>query len=550
MELASGGWFETDVTAPPGADYGFSLDGGPPRPDPRSAWQPYGVDGPSRTLGHMAFEWSDSAWTGHPLAGSVVYELHVGTFSPEGTFDGALGLLPHLTALGVTAVEVMPVAAFPGERGWGYDGVCVWAPHESYGGPDGFKRFVDACHNHGLAVVLDVVYNHMGPVGNYLGDFGPYFTDRYSTPWGEAVNFDGPGSDEVREFFISNAEMWLTDYHIDGLRLDAVHAIFDASALHFVEELTQRVDVLSGHLARSFFVVVESDLNDPRFMQPREAGGYGASAGWNDDFHHALHTVLTGDRHGYYVDYGSMEHLAHALRHAYVYDGRYSRFRDRRYGRAIGALDGNRFVAYLQNHDQVGNRAHGERSWHLTSPGRVRVGAALVLTAPFIPLLFQGQEWGAATPFLYFTDHGDPALAAAVSEGRRREFDIAGSPDVPDPQDPVTFERSRLDWSELEKPEHAELLEWYRQLISIRRDHSCLTDGRLDEVEVRFDDDGGWLVMERGPVTVACNLSADVVSLPLESASPVEMLACSDPGSRLASGWIVLAPDSVVVLRR
>ena len=451
---AAGGWRSCWVSeAGPGTDYAFSLDGGPPRPDPRSAFQPQGIHGPSRVVDHSAFAWSDSAWRGTSLPGCVLYECHIGTFSAEGTFDGAIEHLGHLVDLGVDAIELLPVAEFSGQRGWGYDGVDLFAPHHAYGGPDGLKRLIDAAHGHGLGVLMDVVYNHLGPAGNYLPEFAPYFSARHQTNWGDAVNFDGPGSDEVRRFVIDNARMWLRDYHCDGLRIDAVHAIVDDSATPILEALAAEVDALAAEVRRPLFLIAESDLNDPRFVRSRDAGGYGLAAAWADEWHHALHAALTGDVSGYYEDFGPLPLLAKALRQAWVYDGSYSPHRRRVHGRPPTGLSGRQFVVAAQNHDQVGNRAAGERATALMSDGRLRVAAALLLTSPFVPLLFQGEEWGAATPFLYFTDHSDPGLGRIVSEGRRHEFSSFGwdPRDVPDPQDPATFERSRLDWAELGK---------------------------------------------------------------------------------------------------
>jgi maltooligosyltrehalose trehalohydrolase len=435
----AGGWWRAVVAdAGPGTRYRYSVDGGPPRPDPRSRWQPEGIDAPSAVVDHGDFAWTDGAWRGAVLASSVLYELHIGTFSAGGTFDAAIEHLDHLVDLGVTAIEVLPVAEFGGSRGWGYDGVLLWAPHHAYGGPDGLKRLVDAAHAKGLAVVLDVVYNHLGPAGNYLSEFGPYFTDRYATPWGAAVNVDGAGSDEVRRFIIDNACAWLEDYHIDGLRLDAVHAIIDQSALHLLEEMAATVGALSDRLRRSTWLIAESDRNDPRLVASTEAGGFGLDASWSDDFHHAVHAALSGDRDGYYADFGSLGLLGRTLRHVYAYGRDYSPHRRRHHGRPVGGLPGTRFLGYAQNHDQVGNRAVGERLAALISTGRLKIAAALVLTAPFVPMLFQGEEWAASTPWLYFTDHQDPDLGRAVSEGRRREFAAFGwkPDDIPDPQDP------------------------------------------------------------------------------------------------------------------
>jgi maltooligosyltrehalose trehalohydrolase len=550
MVATQRGWWSVDAPdVGPGTDYAFALDGGPPLPDPRSPWQPHGIHRCSRLLDHGAFRWTDAGWQAPPLAAGLIYELHVGTFTPGGTFEGAIERLEHLRDLGVTHVELMPVAEFSGTRGWGYDGVDLWAPHHAYGGPEGLKRLVDACHARGLAVILDVVYNHLGPAGNYLARFGPYFTDRYRTPWGDAVNLDGPGSDEVRRFFCDNALMWLRDYHLDGLRIDAVHAIVDTSAVHVLEQLAEEVDALEAALGRHLVLVAESDLNDPRVIRPREAGGYGIDAQWADDFHHALHTVLTGEGDGYYADFGTLGDLAKALEQAFVYDWRYSSFRRRRHGKSPAGLSGHRFVVCLQNHDQIGNRARGDRMSHLAGVERLKIGAALVLTAPFIPLLFQGEEWGASTPFQYFTDHDDPELARAVSEGRRREFAAFGwrPEDVPDPQALETFERSKLDWDEPPREPHASLLDWHRQLIRLRRELAEFGDGRLDRLRVRFDEAARWLVVDRGSVLVACNLGKQAVRIPLGRSSLRVRLA-SDGRVALVANGAELGPESVAVL--
>ena len=515
MRREPGGWWEVTAEA---LDYGFVVDGAGPFPDPRSPWQPDGVHGPSRVVDHDAYPWQDAGWRGVHLPSAVLYELHVGTFTPEGTFTAAIERLDHLVDLGVDAVELLPVAEFPGTRGWGYDGVDLFAPHSAYGGPEGLKRLVDACHARGLGVVLDVVYNHLGPSGNHLGRFGPYFTDRHRTNWGDAVNVDGAGSGEVRRFVIDNALMWLRDYHCDGLRLDAVHAIVDDSAVHLLEELSTRVDELAAHVGRPLFLIAESDLNDPRFVRSRDAGGYGIDAAWADEWHHALHAVLTGETNGYYEDFGSLAQLATALERAWVYAGEWSPHRGRVHGRPPTGLEGWRFVVCTQNHDQVGNRAAGERLSQLVSPGRLRIAAALLLTSPFVPMLFQGEEWGASTPFQYFTDHEDAELGRAVSEGRRNEFRHFGwdPSDVPDPQDPATFERSVLRWDEAGGGSHAELLEWDRGLIRLRKALPELSDGRRDTVHVEVDEDEGRLVYRRGRVTVDCDLKNDACAVTVD----------------------------------
>jgi maltooligosyltrehalose trehalohydrolase len=551
MRDAGDGWFRCDdADAAAGDRYGFVLDGGEALPDPRSASQPDGVHGLSQVVDHGAFAWTDAAWHGAPLASAVIYELHAGTFTAEGSFDAVIPHLPELVSLGVTAVELMPVAEFPGRRGWGYDGVDLYAPHHAYGGPDALKRLVDACHAQGLAVVLDVVYNHLGPDGNYLGRYGPYFTDRYRTPWGDALNLDGASSDPVRGFIVDNALMWLRDHHIDGLRLDAVHAILDTSAVHILEELAIAVEALQGELGRTLWLIAESDLNDPRLVRSREAGGYGLDAQWSDDFHHALHAALTGESSGYYADFGTLDDVARALRHVFVADGSYSRYRRRHHGRPATGLPGSRFVGYLQNHDQVGNRAAGERSSALMSPGRLRIGAALVLLAPFVPMLFQGEEWAASTPFQYFTDHQDSALGRALAEGRRREFAAFGWPaeNAPDPQDPATFERSRLDRSERDMPAHRDMLEWHRRLIALRRGHPALSDARMAAVHVHASDETGVLVLRRGDVVVACNVALHASRVHAGDASAGRtVLLASHEGVDVSGAAVTLPPESVVV---
>jgi maltooligosyltrehalose trehalohydrolase len=551
MKPLDGGWWFIDVPeATAEMDYWYVLDGTEPVPDPRSAWQPLGVHGPSRVVDHASFKWTDQRWQAPPLSAAVIYELHIGTFTREGTFDSAIKRLGDLSSLGVSHIELMPVNEFPGDWGWGYDGVDLFAPHHAYGGPEGLKRLVDACHAAGIAVLLDVVYNHLGPTGNYLARFGPYFTSRYSTPWGPAVNLDDAGSAEVRRFLCDNALMWLRDYHFDGLRLDAIHAIFDSSAVHLLQQLSSEVKALEGHIGRHLVLIAESDLNDPRIVTAPEAGGYGVDAQWSDDFHHALHTVLTGERNGYYADFGSMADLAKALKNVFVYDGQYSAFRKRKHGSRPVNLPGSRFIGFLQNHDQTGNRAQGERSSMLMSVDRLKVGAALVFCAPFVPMLFQGEECGAITPFLYFTNHQDPNLGRAVSEGRRNEFAAFGwkAEEIPDPQDPETFLKSKLGGCDPEDAAQASLIDWHRRLIALRRAERDLTDGRLDQVDVRFSEEQRWLALQRGSITVVCNLSAErqEVSLP----SLAAMLLASSPECVVADGAVAMPSDSVAILKR
>ena len=485
MEPAERGYHEGTVDdVEPGCLYVYRLDEGKERPDPASRSQPQGVHGPSRVVS-PTFAWDDDSWSGPPLEAYVIYELHVGAFTRQGAFDS---IIPHLEGfkdLGITAVELMPVAQFPGDRNWGYDGVYPFAVQQSYGGSDGLKRLVNSCHRSGLAVVLDVVYNHLGPEGNYLGDFGPYFTNRYHTPWGLAINFDGPSSDEVRRFFIENALYWTTEFHIDGLRLDALHAVFDSSAQPFLEELATAVHEQAERIGRRAYLFAESDRNDPRFVRPRELGGYGLDAHWNDDFHHALHTLLTGEQFGYYQDFGKLEDLATALREGFIYSGRYSEYRQRRHGAPSRDVPAHRFVVFAQNHDQIGNRLGGERLSQLVSFERLKLAAGVVLLSPFVPLLFMGEEYGETAPFQYFVDHSDAALIDAVRRGRREEFAaFAWQGDPPDPLDEATFLGSKLDHDLRREGRHRILLELHRKLLQLRRELPALARLSKEELEV------------------------------------------------------------------
>ncbi|TAK31204.1 MAG: malto-oligosyltrehalose trehalohydrolase [Chloroflexota bacterium] len=502
MERDSRGYYHvTADSVEPGALYYYRLrqeNEEKERPDPASRLQPQGVHGPSQVV-DPSFRWEDSSWQGLPLSAYIIYELHVGTFTRQGTFDAIIPLLDELKDLGITTLELMPVAQFPGSRNWGYDGVYPFAVQMSYGGPEGLQRLVNACHQRGLAVVLDVVYNHLGPEGNYLADFGPYFTDSYRTPWGSAINFDGPGSDEVRRFFIENAVSWLSEFHLDALRLDAIHAIKDLSAQPFLQELSIAIRHLSERLGQPRYLIAESDLNDARVIRPRRLGGFGLDAQWNDDFHHALHTLLTRERDGYYVDFGRLEHLATAFRQGYVYAGQYSAFRRRRHGNTPLLNGAQQFVVCSQNHDQIGNRMCGDRLSQLVHFDALKLAAGVVLLSPFVPLLFMGEEYGEIAPFQYFTSHTDPTLVEAVRRGRQAEFaNFQWSGTVPDPQDEATFQRSKLDREMSKQGQHLVLLAFYRELIHLRKRLPTLTNLSTDDLEVvSFEVERVLFVRER-----------------------------------------------------
>jgi maltooligosyltrehalose trehalohydrolase len=546
------GWWQVEVAdAGPGTEYGYLIDEDPtPYPDPRSQQQPSGVHGLSRVYDQHAFQWTDAKFQAPPLASAIVYELHVGTFTEQGTLDSAIERLRHLVDLGITHLELMPVASFSGDFGWGYDGVALFAVHEPYGGPDALKRFVNAAHEKGLAVLLDVVYNHFGPVGNYTGKFGPYLNDAHKTPWGGAVNLEGPGSHEVRRFFCDNALMWMRDYHIDGLRLDAVHAFVDRSAIHFLEQLSTEVEALGAALSRRLVLIAESDLNDPRIVIPRETGGLGMDAQWSDDFHHALFTVLNREPEaGYYSDFGKLCHLAKALEQTFVYDGIYSNYRRRVHGRPATHVSQHRFLGFIQNHDQIGNRATGERISQVVGLDRAKIAAALVLTSPFVPMLFQGEEWAATSPFLYFANHEDPAMARAVSEGRKHEFEAFGwKPEsIPDPESRDTFVRSTLNWNEVSQREHADMLAWHRDLIRLRRTAACLNDGEPGHTRVTYNQQEQWLRMDRGSITVICNLSQSDRTIPLPA--PSRLFLTSKSEVQMNEAAAILPSDTVAIVR-
>ena len=547
------GWWRLSVPeATTGTDYAFLIDDDPtPYPDPRSPWQPEGVHGPSRLYDQSAFEWTDKHWHTPQLASGIIYELHIGTFSTEGTFDSAIPHLDHLVDLGITHIDVMPINEFAGNRGWGYDGVFLYAVFEPYGGPDGFKRFVDACHAKNLAVILDVVYNHFGPVGNYAAKFAPYLTERYHTPWGAAVNFNESGSDEVRKFFLDNAQMWLADYHCDGLRLDATHEYIDRSAVHFMEQLSADVKRLGAMLNKQFVLIAESDLNDPKFVRSIEAHGYGMDAQWSDDFHHSLFTLLWNDPgRGYYDDFGSMDDLVKSLKSAFVYDGQYSRYRHHSHGRPVDAIPAHRFLGYIQNHDQVGNRATGERLEHLVGLDAAKVAVGLVLMAPFVPMLWMGEEFAATTPFLYFADHEEEEMRKLVSEGRKRDFAAFGwdESQIPDPEAPETFERSKLKWTEVHEGQHADMLQWVKDLIELRRCNVDLNDGDFGHLKVSSSHEGKALTMQRGAVRVIMYLGEGEMTCPLLEDETLRL--CSRPEIAAKGNQVLLPKMSLAILVR
>jgi maltooligosyltrehalose trehalohydrolase len=511
------GWWRATVDCAPDARYGFVLDDDPDvLPDPRSARQPEGVHQRSQLWDAGTAQWTDGGWPGRSIEGGVIYELHTGTFTAEGTFDAAISRLDHLVDLGVDFVELMPVNAFNGTHGWGYDGVLWFAVHEPYGGPDGLVRLVDACHARGLGVLIDAVFNHFGPSGNYLPRFGPYLSPVANT-WGDAVNLAGPGSDEVRGYIIDCALRWMRDFHADGLRLDAVHAMADNTAVHILEELAAETDALSTVLGRPLSLIAESDLNDPRLITPRDQGGYGMTAQWDDDIHHAIHSAVSGEQQGYYCDFGSMSTLADTLRNGYFHAGTYSTFRRRRHGRPLDTtlIPATRLLAYTCTHDQVGNRAFGDRPGANLDAGQLAVKAAIALGSPYTAMLFMGEEWGSTRPFQFFSSHPEQELARATAEGRKSEFAEHGwdADEVPDPQDPETFLRSKLDWTEPDAPGHTELLEFYRALIRLRNDEPDMADPWLTHLGVEVDEERRWIVMRRGRIVIACNLGTEQVSV-------------------------------------
>lgn len=553
LQRAADGIWSADIALADGEEYGFVLgEDGDVRPDPRSRRQPRGVHDVSAWVDTDRFTWTDGAWTGRPLAGGIVYELHIGTFTLEGTLDSAVARLPHLVELGITHIELLPVNAFNGRWNWGYDGVLWFAVHEAYGGPDAYRRFVDAAHGAGLAVIQDVVYNHLGPSGNYLPEFAPYLRSGEGNPWGDSIALDEP---QVRRYIVDNALMWMRDYHVDGLRLDAVHALHDDGPVHILQELAEAADALAAHLGRPLTLIAESDMNDPTLILPREAGGYGLTAQWSDDWHHAVHVAATGETVGYYADFAAADAVPKTWTGGFFHDGTYSSFRGRDHGTPVPAtVPAWRLVTFAQDHDQIGNRAGGDRLSQTLSFDRLAVLAVLTMTAPGTPMLFMGEEWGASTPWAFFTSHPEPDLAEATANGRIGEFARMGwrRDEIADPQDPVTFTGSKLDWDEVDTGDHGRLLALYRRLAELRRTRAELTDPSMGaqtaEQGPRESDDPArrWFRLGRGAIDVLVNLTASPVRFPLTRADAV--LLTTDAGITIEGTDLVLAADSAAVV--
>jgi len=553
MEQSQDGWWTlADPAAVPAGetDYGYLLDGETtPLPDPRSRRQPDGVHGLSRTFDADAHQWADGGWQSPGLNGGVIYELHLGTFTPEGTLDAAAAKLDYLAGLGIDFVELLPVNAFNGTHNWGYDGVHWYAVQETYGGPAAYQRFVDAAHRHGIGVIQDVVYNHLGPSGNYLPRFGPYLSAAGGNSWGDSVNLDGPDSDEVRRYILDNVLMWFRDYHVDGLRLDAVHALQDERAVHILEEFSAATDECSRELDKPLFLIAESDLNNPRLLESRDVNGYGLTGQWSDDFHHAVHVNLTGETAGYYADFEGLDVLAKVLTEGFFHNGTYSSFRHRHHGRPINKerVKARQLVVCTQNHDQIGNRAAGDRLSSTLGYGRLAMAAVLNLTSPFTPMLFMGEEFAASTPWQFFTSHPEPELGEATSAGRLREFERMGwDPDlVPDPQAESTFTNSKLDWSEPERGDHARLLALYKDLIALRRQTPELTDPEFASVQVEFDQDHGWFILRRGRISVCLNFADRTCTV---DAGTGRLLLATEDDAKL-DGVLTLPANSAAIIR-
>lgn len=546
-----GWWTAADAPAGGEVDYGYLLDGDEtPLPDPRTRRQPDGVHALSRTFDPGAHQWQDTGWQGRELQGAVIYELHLGTFTPEGTLNAAASKLDYLAGLGVDYIELLPVNAFNGTHNWGYDGVQWFAVHEGYGGPAAYQRFVDAAHAAGIGVIQDVVYNHLGPSGNYLPRFGPYLKQGEGNTWGDSVNLDGPGSDHVRRYILDNVAMWLRDFRVDGLRLDAVHALKDERAVHILEDFGALADQISAEVGRPLTLIAESDLNNPRLLYPRDVNGYGLEGQWSDDFHHAVHVNVSGETTGYYSDFDSLGALAKVLQDGFFHDGSYSSFRERHHGRPINfdAVHPAALVVCSQNHDQIGNRATGDRLSQTLPYGSLALAAVLTLTGPFTPMLFMGEEYGATTPWQFFTSHPEPELGKATAEGRIKEFERMGWDPavVPDPQDPETFTRSKLNWAEATEGDHARLLELYRSLIRLRRSTPDLTAPGFASTEAEFDDDARWLRFRRGGVQVLLNFAEQSVTLDRAGS---ELLLATDDTVRIDAGKAELPGLSAAVIR-
>ncbi len=550
LRRSDSGWWHADIELAHDTEYGFLIDEETrPLPDPRARRAPRGVHEMSRVFEPGLHPWQDTAWTGRQLAGGVIYELHLGTFTPEGTLDAAIDRLDHLVDIGIDFVELLPVNGFNGTHNWGYDGVLWYAVHEGYGGPAAYQRFVDAAHARGLAVIQDVVYNHLGPSGNYLPRFGPYLREESANTWGASVNLADP---EVRRYILDNASMWLRDYHVDGLRLDAVHALTDESDKHILQELAEQTDALSAFLGKPLSLIAESDLNDPRLILPREAGGYGLTAQWSDDYHHSVHVALTGETAGYYADFASLGALAKTATRGFFHDGTFSSFRGRNHGHPIdAAVPTWRLVAFAQDHDQIGNRAIGDRLSASLGFDRLRIAAVLTLAGPFTPMLFMGEEWGASTPWQFFTSHPEPELGEATAAGRIAEFERMGWDPaiVPDPQEPSTFSRSKLDWSEPESGDHARLLGLYRELARLRRGHPTFTDPAFDHLVASYSDEQGWFRLDRGDVTIVINLATEQLSFPVGDFQQPRILLATD-AAVLRDDGVLIPANSAVILER
>ncbi len=569
MQRAEEGYFalETDQV-PPGTTYFYQLDDqDKDLPDPASHYQPEGVHGPSQVVDHDGYPWRDDAWRGRPFRDMVLYELHVGTFTPEGTFAAIIPRLDDLVATGINAIELMPVSQVPGNRNWGYDGVYPYSVQNAYGTPEDLKRLVEECHLRGIAVFLDMVYNHMGPEGNYIGQYGPYFTKQYCTPWGDALNFDGAWSDGVREYFANNAAFWATQYHLDGLRLDAIHTVYDTGAVHFWEYTYDTLKLVREQTGRTFYLIAESDLNSPRVIQAPELGGYGFQAQWLDDFHHALYVLLNERGRRRYEDFGTLEHLAKAIKEGYVHSGDYVKFRQKKFGRSSAGIDGDHFVVFTHNHDQVGNHPRGQRWAGVMNFERLKLGAAVMLLSPYVPMLFMGEEYGEDNPFYYFVSHSDPALVDAVRKGRQEEFAGFNSDfETPDPQSEKTFNGSKLSWEKRKQGKHAVLLSWYQTLIRLRREEKALQSFDKNTVDARIEQEKVFVMRRRnGQQTLVCffNFADEEVIVPLPAgAGRMEKVLDSAESqwrepekqnapsrARATGGQLALAPTSVAVYK-